>query len=198
MLFPSHDHGDENGANGSTTKQTDANGVVVVYVEEGEYDEQANNGKKRRVLIGSKSNNIISYGTTAEIEALRPQRTGSRIENRERANAQYVLAPAGYVAQAGDIVAANGRVWELQINGPTVADWWASLQDAVDRVKSNGGGKIYCPNTYRLTSTLLLDGGGVSLFGSEPERVYDAIVPASKKGVINADFTNGPALLISD
>ena len=120
---------DENGANGSTTKQTDANGVVVVYVEEGEYDEQANNGVKRRVLIGSKSNNIISYATTAEIESLRPQRTGSRIENRERANAQYVLAAAGYVAQPGDITAANGRVWALVVNGFAKVRWFGAKGD---------------------------------------------------------------------
>ena len=58
-------------------------------------------------------NNVKSFATTAELQATTPLKTGQRAENRERANAQYVLAPAGYVAQAGDITAANGRVWEL-------------------------------------------------------------------------------------
>ena len=44
----------------------------------------------------------------------RPTKTGLRAENRERDNAQYVLAASGYTALAGDITAANGRVWVLQ------------------------------------------------------------------------------------
>lgn len=45
---------DESGSNGSTTKQTDSEGVVVVYVTPGEYSEQVNGGVQRKVLIGSK------------------------------------------------------------------------------------------------------------------------------------------------
>lgn len=47
---------DENGSNGSTVKQTDNEGVVVVYVEEGEYDEEVNGSTRRRVLVGSVNN----------------------------------------------------------------------------------------------------------------------------------------------
>ena len=67
------------------------------------------------------NNTVISFPTTSDMENLSINgedlssliSTGQRAENQERANAQYVLAAAGYVAQAGDITAANGRVWEL-------------------------------------------------------------------------------------
>ena len=100
---------DENGSNGSTTKQTDATGRVIVYVEEGEYIERTNGINPRPVIVSGR--NIVSYATTAELEATRPAKTGQRAENQELDNSQYVLAAAGYVAQARDITAANGRVW---------------------------------------------------------------------------------------
>lgn len=120
---------DEDYGNGSTAKQTDAVGQVVVYVEQGEYDEQVNGSIKRRVLVGGKGNDIVSYGTTAEIEALRPRKTGTRIENRERANAQYILRENGYTALPGDLTAANGRVWELQIEGKANVLWFGAIAD---------------------------------------------------------------------
>jgi len=113
---------DENGANGSTVKQTDAKGQIVVYVTPGEYDEQVNGSVRRRVAIGG--NSVVSYGTTAELQASRPNKTGQRAENRERANAQYTLAAEGYTALAGDVVAANGRVWELQLDGEVVIEYF--------------------------------------------------------------------------
>lgn len=103
---------DESGSNGSTAKQTDATGQVVVYVTAGEYDEEVNGSIKRRINIGG--NSVVSYEDTASLQSSRPNKTGQRAENRERANAQYVLAASGYTALAGDITAANGRVWALQ------------------------------------------------------------------------------------
>jgi len=184
---------DENGSNGSTAKQTDATGQVVVYVEQGEYDEEVNGSVKRRILVGGKSNGIISYGTTAEIEALRPQRTGSRIENRERANAQYVLADSGYTAQAGDITASNGRVWELQIDGQALSGWFESLSDAVSRVRDirctqdcilPGGLSVNCTE-----SSFSLDLGGYEI-KSENGSVISAFGSLLYEGGVLGHTTN--------
>jgi hypothetical protein len=127
---------DASGSNGSTAKQTDVTGQVVVWVTAGEYDEEVNGSIKRRINIGG--NSVISYEDTASLQSSRPNKTGQRAENRERANAQYVLAASGYTALAGDITAANGRVWQLiggsynqslTVNIPTD---YATMQDAID------------------------------------------------------------------
>jgi hypothetical protein len=62
------------GANGSTSKQTDAEGVVVVYVTPGEYDEEVNGGIQRRVLIGNQD-----ITTQQLIERIRKAREGDVI-----------------------------------------------------------------------------------------------------------------------
>lgn len=133
---------DEAGSNGSTTKQTDLQGAVVVWVTAGEYDEEVNGSVRRRVSVGG--NSVISYPDTASLQTSRPTQTGQRAENRERANAQYVLAPSGYTAKPGDIVAANGRVWVLQINGwmniehfgaTQGVDSTTEIQAAIDRAE---------------------------------------------------------------
>lgn len=121
-----------------------------------------------------------SYSTTAEIESLLPAATGERIENRERANAQYTLAAENYTALPGDIMAANGRVWALQINGEVNAEWFGvvgddtgdystEMQNAVDRLNqrdnSEKGGKLRLGSgIYRaclaLDGRVMLEGAG--------------------------------------
>jgi hypothetical protein len=59
---------------------------------------------------------VRSYATTLELEGSSPSKTGQRAENQELVNSQYNLAASGYTAKAGDITAANGRVWALQID----------------------------------------------------------------------------------
>ena len=164
---------DESGSNGSTAKQTDASGQVVVYITPGEYDEEVNGSIKRRISVGG--NSVISYGTTAGLESSRPNKTGQRAENRERANAQYVLAASGYVAKPGDIVAANGRVWELQIDhfvkpewfgakGDGVTDDTAALQSCIDRANGNRGitvtlePKLYIYSALSVTNPINMHG----------------------------------------
>lgn len=75
---------DRNGNGGSTAKTTDSQGVVVFYVYPGEYDTQINNGKRRRIAVGSSAvtedvriaiDNIekilpaLTYATEAELLA---------------------------------------------------------------------------------------------------------------------------------
>lgn len=102
---------DEAGNNGSTAKQTDSSGQVVVWVTPGEYSESVNGSTQRAVTIGGRT--VTSYPNTESMQNSRPTQTGQRAENRERANAQYELAASGYTAQIGDVVASNGRVWKL-------------------------------------------------------------------------------------
>lgn len=106
---------DESGNNGSTAKQTDSSGQVVVWVTPGEYSESVNGSTQRAVTIGGRT--VTSYPNTESLQNSRPTQTGQRAENRELANAQYELAASGYTALPGDIVAANGRVWMLILEG---------------------------------------------------------------------------------
>jgi len=105
---------DENGTNGSTAKQTDATGQVVVYVTAGEYDEEVNGSIKRKVTIGGSS--PIEAPTFSGLENLRPFKVGQAFICQERANAKYILQPSGYVALPGDVTFANGRVGALQVD----------------------------------------------------------------------------------
>lgn len=146
---------DETGANPSTTKTTDSSGQAVVWVTAGEYDEAVNGSTLRRVSVGGVS--VSSYATTSSMQSSRPTETGLRAENRERGFAQYELAPSGYVALTGDITAANGRVWALQLNGGSDVAWFgavgdgvvddtSAIQDALSR-----GGYVYSRNmTHRV------------------------------------------------
>lgn len=95
---------------------------------------------------------ILSYDTTAEMENSSPEFEGQRAENRERSNAQYVLAPSGYIALPGDVVAANGRVWELQIDGQVLSGWFGSLDDAVSR-----GRDVLVTDNYTVSSVLSIN-----------------------------------------
>lgn len=69
------------------------------------------------VWVVAGGNGVTSYANTESMQNSRPTQTGQRAENRERANAQYTLAPSGYTAKPGDITAANGRVWRLIVTG---------------------------------------------------------------------------------
>lgn len=94
---------------------------------------QSTNGDVQSDLDQIFNQTIASY-TTAELAATQPTQTGQRAENKERANAQYELAASGYVALPGDIVAANGRVWELQVDREEIPDKFGSLSEALSRV----------------------------------------------------------------
>lgn len=159
---------DENGANGSTAKQTDAKGQVVVYVTAGEYDEEVNGATRRRVYVGG--NNVTSYATTASLEASRPNKTGQRAENRERDYAQYTLMPHPYTPIVGDVAAANGRVWSLVTIGDlnikqfgVVGDGTTAASSIINSVASAFFGRsIYFPKgTYVIDSTIAISSVGL-------------------------------------
>lgn len=161
---------DEAGSNGSTTKQTDSQGAVVVWVTAGEYDEEVNGSVRRRVSVGG--NSVISYPDTASLQTSRPTKTGQRAENRERANAQYELAPSGVTAKFSDVIAANGRLWEHVINGPVNArefglsggDATSVLQGIADWMDESK--EVFFVDDFAITSTVIFSNGGTVDFGN--------------------------------
>lgn len=175
----------ESGANGSTAKQTDSTGQVVVWVTAGEYDEEVNGSIKRRVNVGG--NSVVSYETTESLQSSRPNKTGQRAENRERANAQYVLAASGYTALSGDITAANGRVWALQKNGNKwLAENFSSLSEALSRAAT--GETVVFFNSLVASGDLIIP-KGVTLKGGyeSPGEVRDSWDYTSLPSTIRLD-----------
>lgn len=75
------------------------------------------NGTDKRSVLARLADLLFKYDveTAAELEASNPIITGRRAICRERADANYILAPEGYNAVLGDIVAANDRVWMMVI-----------------------------------------------------------------------------------
>lgn len=113
---------DAGGSNGSTTKQTDTTGQVVVWVTAGEYDEEVNGSVKRRVSIGSKE-----LTTEQLIDSVRNYQAGDVITTtgftsggdggsaQWKASSTTGLTPSQTPADRGaaELVDGNGRLWEL-------------------------------------------------------------------------------------
>lgn len=76
-------------------------------------------------------NIITTYADTATMQAASPSALGQRAENRERGYAQYELKDLDYVPLPGDVTAANGRVWALQLNGGANVAWFGAVGDGV-------------------------------------------------------------------
>ena len=159
---------DESGNNGSTTKQTDSSGQVVVWVTPGEYSESVNGSTQRAVTIGGRT--VTSYPNTESLQNSRPTQTGQRAENRERGYAQYELAEIGYTALTGDVVAANGRVWALHIEdrilseyfgakGDGTTDDYQAITDALSRQKYSGGYVHLLDKIYATSQEIVIDNG---------------------------------------
>lgn len=171
---------DESGANGSTAKQTDSEGVVVVYVTPGEYDEQVNGGIQRRVLIGNKE-----IATEQLIERIRKTREGDVItttgfyEAGDSGGAQWKatgttgLTPSQTPADRGaaELVDGSGRLWALvSIAGTSkreVNPLWLGCIPGSDSTQAMqaafnsavGGVLVGAPSTFLISSTVIINGG---------------------------------------
>jgi hypothetical protein len=75
--------------------------------------------------------------TFANLIALAPTTDGITFVCQERANAEYILQPAGYTALAGDATFANSRVGKL-VNANTISNFNDSIDDAISYAKANG------------------------------------------------------------
>lgn len=80
------------------------------------------------------------FNTFAELESSVQNKTGLRLVARERANANYILQAAGYVALPGDVTFANGRVAALQ--GRDKVAFFDDVYDAVSDVGAAVSGDI--------------------------------------------------------
>lgn len=105
-------------------------------------------GVKWVALKPDDKSELLIFSTFALAEASSLTKGGLEITVQERANAKYILQPSGYVALAGDVTFANGRVAALQFTKTAIADKFgitytgdetALLQSIIDRVAATGG-----------------------------------------------------------
>lgn len=117
---------------------------------------------EKHVMTTEELQNTVQAYTLDELTSMSPTLTGRRVICSDRADAPLELAAAGYVAQAGDITAANGRVWELKFTKTVMADKFgivysgdetSLMQAAVNRVAATGG-EIILGGIVNLSSTL--------------------------------------------
>tara|TARA_R100000544_G_scaffold16105_1_gene7634 strand:- start:6198 stop:8075 length:1878 start_codon:yes stop_codon:yes gene_type:complete len=74
-----------------------------------------------------------TFSTFSELEASTQNKTGDTFVCTERAGAKYIVQAGGYIALAGDVTFANGRVGALQINGRAPVENFASITEAFAR-----------------------------------------------------------------
>lgn len=193
---------DESGANGSTAKQTDSEGVVVVYVTPGEYDEQVNGGIQRRVLVGNKE-----ITTEQLIERIRKARDGDVITTtgfttagdaggaQWKATSTTGLTPSQTPADRGaaELVDGSGRLWELVYTGILLAESIIdstspttvklSLVAAANQSINDGGRLVEVKGDYVISGEggvlhdVIFIGGG-SISGVYRLKVHNEINPA--------------------
>jgi len=192
---------DESGANGSTAKQTDSEGVVVVYVTPGEYDEQVNGGIQRRVLVGNKE-----ITTEQLIERIRKSREGDVITTtgfsvagdaggaQWKATSATGLTPSQKPSDRGaaELVDGSGRLWVFA--GETInykqlgADGLGATDDAdiIQAVWDSGLTVVGAKGSYRFDSTLTIPNNFVGVFN------YDCVHKKNFQGngITNAGFPN--------
>lgn len=105
----------------------------------------------------------LQMDTFANLQTFSPTVDGTTFICQERANAKYILQSSGYVAKAGDVTFANGRVGALQVSYPVVAEWFGMptdsdndvviLANALSRL-SVFGGEVLISEKYRVLSSL--------------------------------------------
>ena len=98
---------DAAGSNGSTAKTTGANGQVVVFVPQGKYRLSVNTSDS---YVTVATDSPVDFGTFASLQASNYTQDYQKFTVRDRANAEYILQPSGYVALSGDATFANARV----------------------------------------------------------------------------------------
>lgn len=177
---------DESGANPNTLKTLDLKGEGNIFFTPGEYLVSINGGTAKQITIAG--NAPVAYQTFADMESLRPNKTGQEFICQERANARYILQPVSYLAQTGDVTFANGRVGALQIDGwinirwmgaTELTDSTTAIQNALDRAASAATSfvgsdsriiyspiQVYIPSgAYLVSSTLTQNSNFVEIVG---------------------------------
>lgn len=120
-----------------------------------------------------------------------PVQLGDALLNDANGN-QWALILPSYLANAEINPEALGAV------GDKSTDDLPALNVCMSYMNSRGGGIINLPKTYRITSTLSHTGKGVHLRGAGVKNIFNSTVSSSDNSVIYADFTSGPAVLVTD
>lgn len=115
------------------------------------------------------------FETFSELENTKQSRAGTRFICRERSNANYILQPSGYVALAGDVTFANGRVGALQRSyegwnflhfGVSPSGSGAANSDAFDDAIERAGTRVITgPSGFYVIERTIewtLDRGGIA------------------------------------
>lgn len=205
---------DESGNNGSTTKQTDSEGVVVVYVTPGEYSEQVNGGVQRKVLVGSKE-----ITTDQLINRVRKAQEGDVLTTtgfytagdsggaQWKATSTTGLTPSQTPADRGapELVDGSGRLWELLPIPAARRKAYSALALGVagDGVTDDTGhlraglssGDVYGNDiSCRITSRIEVTSAQRGLFGSM-SILADTTIFNRTDGVYNS--VDGAAILVT-
>lgn len=155
---------DSSGSNGSTGKVADTSGQVTIYIPLGEYSLNVNGTANGKFIVSSSGYSEVDTFTNLQLH--KPTQDGQSFVCQERANAKYILQTSGYVALAGDVTFANGRVGQLQVSAGLIAENFGlntaesdvnnklSLQDAIDRLAGGSGDIKIIGGDYSLVSGL--------------------------------------------
>ncbi|ANJ65527.1 putative tailspike protein [Pseudoalteromonas virus vB_PspP-H6/1] len=84
---------------------------------------------EQHVMTTEELQKTVQSYTLAELQGMSPTLTGRRAICSDRADAPLMLMEDGYTAIAGDITAANGRIWALQIDAEINAGWFGIVAD---------------------------------------------------------------------
>lgn len=159
---------DADGTNPSTSKTTDSSGQVVVWLTQGEYEEEVNGSTRRSITVSGPSPSNLD--TFANLELLNPTLDGQIFICRERGNAEYVLQSSGYTALDGDVTFANGRIAALQnddgdpVKMGAAADGSTDDSTIINQCIQRFGFANIKSNSFGI-SQLILDADNQSIFG---------------------------------
>ncbi len=124
---------DENYTNGATFKSTDVNGVVVFYVEEGEYEEQVEGGEKRRVLAAGLP--PVKIPKIKDLSTAKPSETS--IYSVESFYAGVHIGGGGFIySSAEDKANHNG----ITVIDPVRVAAWSGAQSDLSTLFTAGSG----------------------------------------------------------
>jgi hypothetical protein len=122
--------------------------------------------------------NELSFETFDLLQASTPVSAGQKLICNERANARYILQPAGYTALAGDPTFANGRVAALQGLNTSLTplfraeffgvsesvDSTVAVQGAISRLAT--GGRLDLSSMIMINGTLSINSDNTTAAGT--------------------------------
>lgn len=112
---------------------------------------------EQHVMTTEELQKTVQSYTLDELTSMSPTLTGRRVICSDLADAPFELAPIGYVAQSGDRVADNGRVWAL------VIDEWLNVEHLGVKLDGTGDNAALINGGYARTKYIFSKGGEIRL-----------------------------------